>query len=493
MNGSDLFELKDTISECSMDSAYQSQSGTSRHGMRRPEGHAQDSRPRASAQFVGSDMYSPSLGSESYNNYADHSVDLSQMRQPVGTWETSEDSVVYANYSAGQDYSQYSTTSVPRYTAASNVGMSSPWVSAEAQFPNNDQFTFTYQASQNSAELMFSPTTTSQRQWNNTRFESTDRPAVVRNSSSYSLTHDSRRTSAHDATFGVFVGTPTSTTSIHFPQNVEFDQSRLVDSRTDNDDTTSNSVPSRSLDDTEDVLSASDAAEIKLEEERTKVARSHPLYQKLPDKDGKYHCPEEGNAGCSHKPTPLKCNYDKYVDSHLKPFRCNKKTCVGVQFSSTACLLRHEREAHGMHGHGARPHLCHFRDCDRAVQGHGFPRRYNLFDHMKRVHQYDGPTTEPSPPHMSGQASRKTTSRKRKASTEDAGEKRQKAAKISAEQQRQQAREQLAQQFLSKKQQIINILNDLSNPNDLRDDIQLTKEVVGLHDICTKFRENYGG
>lgn len=94
---------------------------------------------------------------------------------------------------------------------------------------------------------------------------------------------------------------------------------------------------------------------------------------------------------------------------------------------------------------------------------------------------------------MPGHASRKTASRKRKASTEDAGEKRQKAAKISAEQQRQQAREQLAQQFLSKKQQIINILNELSNPNDLRDDIQLTKEVVGLHDICTKFRENYGG
>jgi hypothetical protein len=181
------------------------------------------------------------------------------------------------------------------------------------------------------------------------------------------------------------------------------------------------------------------------------------------------------------------------VDSHLKPFRCNKKTCIGVQFSSTACLLRHEREAHGMHGHGARPHLCHFTDCERAVPGHGFPRRYNLFDHMKRVHQYDGPTTEPSPPTTTGQTQRKPVSRKRKASSEESGEKRAKAAKISAEQQRKIARDQLAQQFLSKKQQIIDILNGLSNPNDLRDDIQLTKEVVGLHDICTKYRENYGG
>jgi len=39
----------------------------------------------------------------------------------------------------------------------------------------------------------------------------------------------------------------------------------------------------------------------------------------------------------------------------------------------------------------------------------------------------------------------------------------------------------------------IDILNNLSNPNDLQDDIQLTKEVVGLHEICTKFRANYGG
>jgi phosphoenolpyruvate-protein kinase (PTS system EI component) len=112
---------------------------------------------------------------------------------------------------------------------------------------------------------------------------------------------------------------------------------------------------------------------------------------------------------------------------------------------------------------------------------------------MKRVHQYDGPTTEPSPPAMPGQGQRKTINRKRKASTEETSEKRQKAAKITAEQLRQQARDQLAQQFAIKKQHIIDILNNLSNPNELQDDIQLTKEVVGLHEICTKFRANYGG
>ncbi|KAF2822208.1 hypothetical protein CC86DRAFT_385904 [Ophiobolus disseminans] len=491
MTSADLLELKDTISECSMDSAYQSQSGASRRGARKVDGYTQDNRPRVNAHFVGSEVYSPSLSAESYNAFTDHNLDMSQMPQPAGTWEAPEESIVYANYSAGQDFAQYATTNVQRYTPTSNTGLSSPWVPTDAQF-HNSQFNFTYPAGQSPAEMMFSTTAPPHRAWNNSNFDQTTRPAAVRSSSSYTLHQDSRRTSAHDATFGAFVATPTSTTSVQFPQNVEFDQSRLVDSRNDNEDTASASIPTQSLDD-EEVMSPSDAADIKLEEERTKVARSHPLYQQLPDKDGKYHCPEEGKTGCSHKPTPLKCNYDKYVDSHLKPFRCNKKTCVGVQFSSTACLLRHEREAHGMHGHGARPHLCHFRDCERAVPGHGFPRRYNLFDHMKRVHQYEGPTTEPSPPTTAGQIQRKPASRKRKAPSEETSEKRQKAAKISAEQLRQQARDQLAQQFLSKKQQIIDILNNLNDPNDLRDDLQLTKEVFGLHEISTKFRENYGG
>ena len=47
-----------------------------------------------------------------------------------------------------------------------------------------------------------------------------------------------------------------------------------------------------------------------------------------------------------------------------------------------------------MHGHGPKPHLCFFKDCDRAQEDNGFPRRWNLFDHMKRVHEFAG--TEPS-------------------------------------------------------------------------------------------------
>lgn len=41
-----------------------------------------------------------------------------------------------------------------------------------------------------------------------------------------------------------------------------------------------------------------------------------------------------------------------------------------------------------MHGHGENPHLCRFPSCDRSIPGNGFPRRWNLHDHMRRVHDF---------------------------------------------------------------------------------------------------------
>ncbi|KAI9802676.1 MAG: hypothetical protein M1825_002698 [Sarcosagium campestre] len=125
-------------------------------------------------------------------------------------------------------------------------------------------------------------------------------------------------------------------------------------------------------------------------------ARDNQLYRVGPSTDGLYHCPYEGEEGCEHKPNKLKCTYDKYVDSHLKPYRCKALSCGDQQFSSTACLLRHEREAHGMHGHGTKPYACPYAECDRSVSGKGFPRRWNLLDHMRRVHDYTGPTSNGS-------------------------------------------------------------------------------------------------
>ena len=85
---------------------------------------------------------------------------------------------------------------------------------------------------------------------------------------------------------------------------------------------------------------------------------------------------------------PLSLTCSKHLDSHLKPYRCRNPDCALLKFSSTACLLRHEREAHGLHGHGDKPYPCLFQDCDRSQPGQGFPRQWNLRDHMKRVHGF---------------------------------------------------------------------------------------------------------
>ena len=78
-----------------------------------------------------------------------------------------------------------------------------------------------------------------------------------------------------------------------------------------------------------------------------------------------------------------------------------------------------------MHGHGAKPHLCSYKDCERAIPGNGFPRRYNLFDHMKRVHDYKVPPSPPLPPADGTHRRTKPkaqNSRKRKSSAPSADE-----------------------------------------------------------------------
>ncbi|KAK3322400.1 hypothetical protein B0H66DRAFT_601855 [Apodospora peruviana] len=149
-------------------------------------------------------------------------------------------------------------------------------------------------------------------------------------------------------------------------------------------------------------------------------ARDHYLYKNVqPDKaDGLFHCPWEGQASCNHKPEKLKCNYDKFVDSHLKPYRCKVEGCQNARFSSTACLLRHEREAHAMHGHGEKPYLCTYEGCERSLPGHGFPRQWNLRDHMRRVHNDNGTAAPPASPPPSGNST-SARGRKRKNDTQE--------------------------------------------------------------------------
>ncbi|RSL52978.1 hypothetical protein CEP54_010652 [Fusarium duplospermum] len=121
--------------------------------------------------------------------------------------------------------------------------------------------------------------------------------------------------------------------------------------------------------------------------------REHPLYRGTRGQDGLYHCPWEKDSGCNHKPAKLKCTFDKFIDSHLKPYKCRVPGCQSTSFSSTACLFRHEREAHALHGYGDKPFLCPQEGCERATPGNGFPRRWNLVDHMRRRHKLDAPVS----------------------------------------------------------------------------------------------------
>jgi len=80
-----------------------------------------------------------------------------------------------------------------------------------------------------------------------------------------------------------------------------------------------------------------------------------------------------------------------------------------------------------MHGHGDRPHLCYYPGCERGILGNGFPRRYNLFDHMKRVHDHK---EEPTQPSQDSQGQRKVAGRKRKAPSSSSSEPAPRRAKV---------------------------------------------------------------
>ncbi|PNY23651.1 Uncharacterized protein TCAP_06404 [Tolypocladium capitatum] len=205
-------------------------------------------------------------------------------------------------------------------------------------------------------------------------------------------------------------------------------------------------------------------------------ARDHVLYKNAaPKEDGLFHCPWEGSANCNHKPEKLKCNYDKFVDSHLKPYRCKADTCEGARFSSTACLLRHEREAHGLHGHGDKPFLCMYDGCERAVPGNGFPRQWNLRDHMKRVHNDHG-SAGGSPP--SGPAAQSAKGRKRKTDVPEQQTTTSRKASVKsmpvAEPVRASAKP-LLEQWLDHRRAVEDMIRGLNKPEDSRNLQQITE------------------
>lgn len=226
MHTVDLFELKDTVSECSMDSAYQSQSGASRHS-HKPDAQSQETQRQMKTPFVGSDIYSPSMSSDNYPTFPEHSLDMGDMPHAAttGIWEATEGPLTYANYSIGQEYTQYSPANMPRFTPATTANVASQWVVSDAQYQANP-FTFTtYPENHTSNDMMF----TAASQWNSASYDATERPSAAR-TPSFTLKDESRRASAQD-NFSAFVATPTSTSSVQFPIHADYDQARLLGPR----------------------------------------------------------------------------------------------------------------------------------------------------------------------------------------------------------------------------------------------------------------------
>lgn len=216
MHSTELFDFKDTASQCSMDSAYQSQTSASQRGTKRPQLFAQDSQSTMGAHFVGSDIYSPSMSSDSYNAFQD----MNHMQLPAA-WDAQDGSMGFANYTTGQDFSLYPTSNSSRFNPTSAVNI---WAPVDSQF-QTASYNFT-SYSTDSNETMFNTAAPIQRQWSNVR------PTTVRSSSSYTVQQPSRRTSSNDAGFNAFVASP-STASVQLTQvaDMEQTQSRYVEQR----------------------------------------------------------------------------------------------------------------------------------------------------------------------------------------------------------------------------------------------------------------------
>lgn len=74
------------------------------------------------------------------------------------------------------------------------------------------------------------------------------------------------------------------------------------------------------------------------------------------------------------------------MDKHERPYKCPDPACEKIQgFTYSGGLLRHEREVHKKNVATKKLLFCPFSNCNRHT-GHGFTRKENLNEHMRRRH-----------------------------------------------------------------------------------------------------------
>ena len=78
------------------------------------------------------------------------------------------------------------------------------------------------------------------------------------------------------------------------------------------------------------------------------------------------------------------------MDRHERPYVCEKTGCEKLKgFTYAGGLIRHEREVHKQHGGPKETLMCPIPYCKRNT-GHGFTRKENLNEHLRRVHRQFG-------------------------------------------------------------------------------------------------------
>lgn len=74
------------------------------------------------------------------------------------------------------------------------------------------------------------------------------------------------------------------------------------------------------------------------------------------------------------------------MDRHLRPYKCDRQGCDAPAFGDAGGLFRHQREVHKSR-EGDRvlsEYFCPDVRCERHTRG--FPRRWNLMEHQRRIH-----------------------------------------------------------------------------------------------------------
>ncbi|KAF2835411.1 hypothetical protein M501DRAFT_941987 [Patellaria atrata CBS 101060] len=93
------------------------------------------------------------------------------------------------------------------------------------------------------------------------------------------------------------------------------------------------------------------------------------------------------SAKCSHLTFDRKCEWNKHMDKHDRPYKCKHQGCEKIQgFTYSGGLLRHQREVHKLYGGTRQSLFCPYNECKRS-SGQGFTRKENLHEHIRRVHR----------------------------------------------------------------------------------------------------------